>query len=319
MADPTVPAVYEAVLADLHPSRSGLIAAGHDPETLDIALTVLHVRDVIDATDPEHIVVTPPDVSLPAYAALLERRARALRLATAGLAQTYHRVRTPLAGEDSGLVRRLESFDEVTGVVEKLEESVRHSLYAALAGGQRMELIVAGHHSVIPEGETGRPVERLAVVDASIFAIDDAAPEFARRQGAGYDIRVGRSVPFNLLVVDRESAVVDTSNTDPECAGSLLVRDPTLIRTLTHLFLVMHEAGMPLPTAAAAPGGTAGLTERDHLILTLLAAGASDAVIARQAGVSQRTVERRIRTFMDQLGASTRFQTGVQAVRAGLI
>lgn len=318
LADPAVPAVYEAILADPRPSRRRLVEAGHEPEAVDIALTVLHVRDVIDATDPEAIEVAPPDVAIPAYAALLERQARSLRLATAGLAQTYHRVRTPLIGEDSGLIRRLGSFDEVTGVVEKLEESVRHSLYAVVAGGPRMERIVAGGHSAIHPSESGPSVEALAVIDASIFELDGAASEFSRRQSFGYDIRVGHDVPFNLLVVDRESAVIDTSNTDPECAGSVFVRDPTLVRALIHLFLLMHEAGMPLPSSATATGAS-GLSERDRLILTLLAAGTSDTVIARQAGVSQRTVERRIRAFMDQLGASTRFQTGVQAVRAGLI
>jgi DNA-binding NarL/FixJ family response regulator len=35
--------------------------------------------------------------------------------------------------------------------------------------------------------------------------------------------------------------------------------------------------------------------------------------------VSQRTVERRVRALMDQLGAGTRFQAGVQAGRRGLI
>lgn len=58
---------------------------------------------------------------------------------------------------------------------------------------------------------------------------------------------------------------------------------------------------------------------RDRLILTLLAAGTSDALIARQAKVSQRTVERRIRALMDRLDATTPFQAGVKAAKAGLI
>jgi len=48
-----------------------------------------------------------------------------------------------------------------------------------------------------------------------------------------------------------------------------------------------------------------------------MAAGAPDASIARQAGVSQRTVERRLRSLMDRLGAETRFQAGVLAVHRG--
>ncbi|MDQ2757215.1 MAG: LuxR C-terminal-related transcriptional regulator [Actinomycetota bacterium] len=48
-----------------------------------------------------------------------------------------------------------------------------------------------------------------------------------------------------------------------------------------------------------------------------MSAGVADASIARQTGVSQRTVERRIRSLMERLGAGTRFQAGVQAVRRG--
>jgi DNA-binding NarL/FixJ family response regulator len=62
-----------------------------------------------------------------------------------------------------------------------------------------------------------------------------------------------------------------------------------------------------------------GGDRRDRTILALMAAGATDATIARQTGISQRTVERRVRALMDQLGAGTRFQAGVQAARRGLI
>lgn len=61
------------------------------------------------------------------------------------------------------------------------------------------------------------------------------------------------------------------------------------------------------------------LDGRDVHILSLLSAGRTDAAIARQSGISQRTVERRVRALMNQLGAATRFQAGVQAARRGWI
>jgi DNA-binding NarL/FixJ family response regulator len=42
-------------------------------------------------------------------------------------------------------------------------------------------------------------------------------------------------------------------------------------------------------------------------------------MIARQVRISQRTVERRLRAIMDELGATTRFQAGVQAAKRGLV
>ena len=58
---------------------------------------------------------------------------------------------------------------------------------------------------------------------------------------------------------------------------------------------------------------------RDARILSLLSDGHSDSTIARESGISVRTVERRVRSLMDRLGAKTRFQAGVQAARRGWI
>ena len=69
----------------------------------------------------------------------------------------------------------------------------------------------------------------------------------------------------------------------------------------------------------APPAHEMQLDRRDAGILSLLSDGRSDATIARQSGVSLRTVERRVRALMDRLGARTRFQAGVQAAHRGWI
>ena len=88
-----------------------------------------------------------------------------------------------------------------------------------------------------------------------------------------------------------------------------------MVRALSALADLFWDLGSPLPRT----GGARSADTRDQTILALLAAGAPDATIARQTGVSQRTVERRVRALMDRLGAGTRFQAGVQAARRGLI
>ncbi|MDQ3406179.1 MAG: LuxR C-terminal-related transcriptional regulator, partial [Actinomycetota bacterium] len=47
----------------------------------------------------------------------------------------------------------------------------------------------------------------------------------------------------------------------------------------------------------------------------LLAAGANDDSIARQLGVSRRTVFRHLQRLMDHAGSTSRFQLAVHAVR----
>jgi DNA-binding NarL/FixJ family response regulator len=58
-------------------------------------------------------------------------------------------------------------------------------------------------------------------------------------------------------------------------------------------------------TPAAAPAES-----RSDRVLALLSTGATDEAIARQLGVSLRTVQRDVRGILDQLGARTRFQAG---------
>lgn len=55
----------------------------------------------------------------------------------------------------------------------------------------------------------------------------------------------------------------------------------------------------------------------DRRLLTLLSAGLTDHAIARDLGVSERTVRRRITRLQAVLGGRTRFQLGVQAARRG--
>ena len=57
---------------------------------------------------------------------------------------------------------------------------------------------------------------------------------------------------------------------------------------------------------------------RTHL-LRQLAAGAKDEQIARSLDLSLRTVRRRVADLMNDLGADSRFQAGVEAARRGWI
>jgi DNA-binding NarL/FixJ family response regulator len=52
-------------------------------------------------------------------------------------------------------------------------------------------------------------------------------------------------------------------------------------------------------------------------LLEMLASGAKDEQIARALGMSLRTVRRRIASLMAELGADSRFQAGIEAVRRG--
>ncbi|MCK2242869.1 MULTISPECIES: response regulator transcription factor [unclassified Crossiella] len=59
------------------------------------------------------------------------------------------------------------------------------------------------------------------------------------------------------------------------------------------------------------------LDAQARALLSLMRSGCTDESIARQLGISPRTVLRRIRTLMDRAGCTTRFQLGCHAQRRG--
>ena len=71
----------------------------------------------------------------------------------------------------------------------------------------------------------------------------------------------------------------------------------------------------PRPATAANP---AGLTSREAEVLGLLAAGLSNAKIAAQLGLSDRTVDNHVSAILRKLGVRTRREAGPQAERLGL-
>ena len=97
----------------------------------------------------------------------------------------------------------------------------------------------------------------------------------------------------------------------------LVIRQPGLVEALTLMFEGLWEKAMSVPGLDPLPGVEGASAQR--LLLLELAGGAKDEQIARALGMSVRTVRRRVADLMDELGADSRFQAGVEAVRRGWI
>ncbi len=132
---------------------------------------------------------------------------------------------------------------------------------------------------------------------------------------AGEQVRLADRALPSLAVFGDEVALV-ASDGD---AGRVLVRAPALVHLVRALFDEYWAQAVPL--AGSATVGAPGPADAGDVgpVLDLLCAGMKDESIARQLGISLRTVRRRIAELMDDLGASTRFQAGVEAARRGLL
>lgn len=120
--------------------------------------------------------------------------------------------------------------------------------------------------------------------------------------------------PFKLIIADDQRACLvlhtDERRSDPM---ALRVSGSPLLDMLVRSFDVLWTLSAPISVQPAADE----LDERDRAILTMMSMGATDDTIARRLGMSRRTVVRRTARLLERLGASTRFQAGVQAIRRG--
>ena len=144
-----------------------------------------------------------------------------------------------------------------------------------------------------------------------VRALHEAPEMLAARVAAGEVIRVIPDLPSRLLVIGDSHAVV------PEPLGFAnvplsVVRQRGLVQAMTTWFELLWERA---ETPALDPVGPPSDLRR--FLLEQLAAGVQDETIARTLGISLRTVRRRVAGLMSDLGADSRFQAGVEAVRRG--
>ncbi len=76
----------------------------------------------------------------------------------------------------------------------------------------------------------------------------------------------------------------------------------------------------PVPRPAPSkPRGGGELTERERQVVTLLAEGLSNKLVADRLGISDHTAKFHVNGVMAKLGAGTRTEAVVEAVRRGLV
>ncbi len=143
----------------------------------------------------------------------------------------------------------------------------------------------------------------------------EEAPEVVRdRSEAGEHVRILADVPFRLAILG-DAAVVVANRLDGEPVHALVVREKLMMTAARFLFDILWDKAMAVP-GLDGRRHDAGASDRS-MLLDQLAGGAKDEQIARALGLSLRTVRRRVSEVLDELGADSRFQAGVEAVRRG--
>ncbi|MFB4420245.1 helix-turn-helix transcriptional regulator [Streptomyces sp. QL37] len=162
---------------------------------------------------------------------------------------------------------------------------------------------------------TRRGVTVRSVVERAGLEHPATAAVLASCVALGQHISVTDRLPIKLVIVDRRVALLPLNPERETEPVALVVHRTGLLTALCSLFEEHFEKGWRLSGSDA--GREDALAPVDREIVALLHIGLTDAAIARQLGMGHRTVQRRLRALMDEVGAATRFQLGWHAARAG--
>jgi sugar-specific transcriptional regulator TrmB len=310
-------AVYRAMLenpdADLD-----LLAGTLEVPAVDVheALDRLVELSLVTVRAPGRLYVpVNPDVALDALLSLeqaeLSRRERQLLEARAELARLVRSSEDKVAP-----IREVRRIDDRARVLETMRELAARCYQETLN-------VVPGEPPPV-ETLQGAADHDLALLRRGVQLrtlhtrrqIEDAPMRDYLRmmQASGAHIRIADTLPHRLVIFDRTVSFLPA---DPRRldAGALVVREPAITANLVMLFESLWAGATDMDSALQAPA--AGASELDRSVLMLMSSGVKDEAAARQLGISDRTYRRHVADILVRLGASSRFQAGVEAVRRG--
>lgn len=200
---------------------------------------------------------------------------------------------------------------EAVAAFEELQRGTEGEVLTCHAVDE-IDIVPSSFHDVVREqlaaGRAMRAVYPAAVVE------DPAKLAYVRHwAAAGEQVRL---LPMTMREIDvfGDRVALVSSRWEGRTGSMILIHAPAMVAILRELFERYWERAVPLSQAIDPQG-----SDLRSRVLDLLTMGAKDETIARQLGVSLRTVRRRIAELMDEVGATTRFQAGMEITRRGLV
>lgn len=315
LAGAGVGAVDEAVLRALLARPEATVVelaatCGQPPDRVAVALDRLCSQGLAArlAGDQPRWTAADPETALDALLLPAEQALRRAREAAAELAALFRATRTDR--RVTGPVEVVTGREEISRCFLRLQQSAVRDVCAF----DRPPYVHAAGNPVEPS-VLARGVRWRAVYHPESLERPGALTEIRKLVALGEQARVLADVPFKMHLVDGRVGMV-ALDADTATVRAAVVHPSALLDALAMVFESCWARATPLDGAA---DDEADLSDEDRQLLVLLAAGVKDEAIARQLGLSVRTLRRRVRRLLDLLGAQTRFQAGMQAARRGWI
>lgn len=309
--------IYFAMLADSTAGVAELGArTGLSEPRVRRALDNLAEHSLLSPNSESSLQVVPPRAGFgrllaEAESDLMERQRKlaAARATLNDLVAEHERYR------DQEMLIRLTTLDAVRHRLGELAMDATQECVSFNPGRQQLPDAIEASKP-LNQQVLERGVEIRCVYQTS-FRNDQATVAYAHwLSGLGGRARTVAEVPFNLVIVDREVAILPGDLTQHR-VGALELRSPSVVSALHVLFETVWGQGEPFGSEPTTDDH--GLTATERGALALLSAGHTDESAARRLDISVRTLRRSVAAVTERLGAASRFQLGAEAARRGWI
>lgn len=312
--DPSAEQVYRAIVSGGAADRAGIAARLRmSPAETDARIAALAHAGLVDVDVDGRIEALAPTLAFGGLLARREQQIRDARVALDELADEYRRA------------RQLKVSDGIE-IVRGRREIANWINYLLLSGSEQFRLFAKPPFAVfgLSESDTerevaGRGLRERIIIERTVLDEPAAEKDLLTSLDRGQEIRMVQSLPGKLLIVDDSAAIVQLDEGGPAHSEIAVVRSGGLLDCLTFSFESLWRSAMQLREG---PGGTVDPSlvspndladPADREVLTLLLAGYTDAAVATRLGISQRTVQRRVRRLMDLAGTDSRVLLGWHA------
>lgn len=220
------------------------------------------------------------------------------------------------AQRDAGSeIRLIRGAEIISAVLQAAVDGCRGELLTVQPGGGRpYELLERALEREVPALQRG--IKQLTIYQHSVRAHGPTVDYVARVTAAGAAIRTTDEVIDRMIIIDREVAFIPTAL--PRGQEALEIRQPAIVRFLGRLFENVWARALPWDGSVTAAKPEAVASETQQAIIRMLVMGWTQSRIARELGMSLRTLTTHVSRLSNELGSASPIQLGYLIAAKGL-
>lgn len=292
-----------------------------DGHPLETVLRLLQTKGLVTslAGPPVRVAAVDPDVALDNLARVREQEIAVAREQATELADRWRRVRRETVPAE--LVEVVVGREATLQRSEQIQRSATREVllidappYATTDLGNPLEVELLG------KGKVGYR----CLYDRSSLDVPGYLETIRSLVDLGEEARVGAGLPLKMVMGDDTVAMLPLETAPASITAAVVVHPSALLTSLQLMFEALWHTAYSVRGAQDRDAGGAEsevlgteLADADRQVIQLLVTGLTDQAIARQLGVAERTIQRRVHAIMRTLRVDNRLQLGLHLAQQG--